>query len=131
MTGIEIKNNKVYVTYDNKTNQVKKISGTPTKVIGSVNGGMMYYYILTIDGKVYRVEWSDTTAELLKETSKYDIIDFTDGNAKGYVHRVIYYLTSDGKLIDGNGDTFEDLNKNFVCRFGNLVHCVYIVIFIC
>ncbi len=128
---IEIKNNKVYLTFSNKTVQVKNISGTPKKVTGTVAGGIMYYYILTQQGKetkIYRVEWSDTTAtaELLKELSKYNIVDFTSGNGKGVVYRTIYYLTSEGKMIDRNGHTFEELNKNFVSSFGTLGFSLYI-----
>ncbi len=125
---IEIKNNKVYLTFSNKTVQVKNISGTPKKVIGTVNGGIMYYYILTQEGKIYTVEWSDmtATADLLKDMNKYNVVDLTVGNGRGYVYRNIYYLTLDGKLIDVNGDTFEELNKNFVASFGSPSHVVYI-----
>lgn len=127
-TGIEIKNNEVYLTFENKTVQVKNISGTPKKVMGAFNGGIIYYYLLTEEGKIYWVEWSDTTAtaELAINLNKYNIIDFTSGNGKSIVRRVIYYLTADGKLIDQNGDTFEALNKNFVDSFGSLGHVIYI-----
>lgn len=128
---IEIKNNKVYVTYYNKTTQVKNISGTPKKVTGNVGGGIMYYYILTQQGKetkVYLLEWTDTTAtaELLKGVSKYNIVDFTTANNESVVLRAMYFLTADGKLIDTKGDTFEALNKNFVTSFGTLGFNLYI-----
>jgi len=123
---IEIKSNKVYVTYSNKTSQVKNVSGTPIKTVSIIGGGIPFFYILTEEGKVYNLEEWDTEATLVANLSKYDVIDMTVGGGKGVVYRAIYYLTSDGRLIDENGDTFEALNKNFVTSFGRPSHKVYI-----
>lgn len=122
----EIKNNEVYVTYSNKTTQVKNISGTPKKIVQIVYGGMLRFCVLTQEGKIYTIDDWETTANLLVNLSKYNVIDMTAGGGKGVVYRSMYYLTSDGKLIDQNGDTFEALNKNFVTSYGRPSHNVYI-----
>lgn len=123
---LEIKNNKVYVTYENKTTQVKNISGTPIKAIYTNRGGAICFEVLTKEGKVYSIVDWETTAELDANLSKYNVIDITEGKGRGIVNRVFYCLTTDGKLIDENGDTYEEVNRDFVYSFGSLAHLVYI-----
>ena len=124
--SVKIKEDKnVYVTYINKENKITGISGTPIKVISRV-GGTECIYILTDECKLYSCEAWDTEATLVGDLAKYNIIDIVESDVGGVVKRNIYYLTADGKLIDSNGDTFEEINKNFVYRFGNKFLGVYI-----
>ena len=108
---IKIINGKVYVTYQEEVKEVTGIEGTPIKV-AYTPGAMLWFEVLTKEGKVYSISDWETKAELY--ISKYNIIDMTT-YAGEEPAKPNYYLTSDGKLIDKNGVSYD--KYSFVDKF--------------
>ncbi|MBR6688437.1 MAG: hypothetical protein IKL68_00260 [Clostridia bacterium] len=97
-----IENGKVYSKdSSNGKKTLWKTVGTPKKIL--FNPPAVSAIVVTEEGKAYDVSYD--VCEELKELSKYTIIDIARIN--NHTFETIYYLTSDGKLIDINGVSYD------------------------
>ncbi len=107
----EIKNGKLICTEtvdgEVRTAEIKGMSGTPIKLKDDVIGGALAIYALTDTSMVYWIDW-DGSSTLLADLRKHNVIDMVKVSGE---HELVYnyYLTADGRLIDGLGISY---NKN-------------------
>jgi len=113
--GYKIISGKLYMLNDSKETKISGITGTPKKLLKVIRGGAFACYVLTEEQNVYYVEYDDSNNKVAS-MSKYNIIDMTQLN--NYTNESIYYLTSDGKLIDKNGVSYD--KYNFVSSYGGI-----------
>ena len=114
---IEIKNGKVLITYDGSrsyslTND-KPISVARTHMIGGVSD----FFVLGESGKVYKVDEEDNIKLVEVKELSNNIIAMTTQKT-GVNYRPIYFLTSNGELIDFKGCTYEENNEDLTGTYG-------------
>ena len=112
---IFIENGKIYSkeSGSNKRNEWK-VKGTPKKLL--FNPPAVSAIVLTEEGKVYEVSYD--VYEEISELSKYTIVDIARIN--NYTYESIYYLTSEGKLIDVNGVAYDKYNFVNMVGYGKM-----------
>ena len=115
--GIEIKNNQILITYGNTYSWTLK-NDNPKSVAMYVAGGVPTFYVLGESGKVYNVDEDQNYKPVLnKKLSEYFIVAMTTEKT-GVNYRPIYFLTSNGALIDFEGNTYEENNKELIGSYG-------------
>jgi len=131
----EIINSKLYYINDTSKEEVTSIIGNPKYVNGIINGGILNkIFVITEQGTVWLVEvgrgdYTELHTNFIKLNIPGTILEMTHGieGARGYaVGMYQYYLTSDGKLINENGKTYEEINGNHILGLGNFGDAIYI-----
>lgn len=113
-------------------------------LVNIINGGMLSSFIaLTENGEAYKITSNTLDGDLGSALSTYNasnlkitkvnisekIIDLTYAN---YVNSNLitvggpYYLTETGKLLNENGKSYEEINRNHVASIGNIDGIIYI-----
>lgn len=120
---LKIEGDNLEFNFDGKFTKYKMKNGTPKSVTSYINGGIPIFFALTTNGEVYMLlqegeDFSITGEELIDSLEKYKIIDMTS-SIDSVVRTPIYFLTEEGKLIDFSGNSYEELNLDFVASFGN------------
>jgi len=111
----KIENGIVNYYNSGKKTKVTGITGTAKKMYSAKNtGGAFSCYVLVDEGVIYNIYDFQKAATKVVNLSKYNIIDITEIN--NYTNETIYYLTTDGKLIDKNGVSYD--KYGFVSSFG-------------
>lgn len=122
---IEIDKTKLVFTEQNgEKNEIDVNAGNLKGIMAYISGGAFKVEALTESGKVYIIDYIEKSVVLIDSLNDYNIIDM--GKSPNNLFNYNYYLTSDGKLINYNGDTYEDINKDFVNVYGSLSNRIYI-----
>ena len=140
---IEIIENKLYLVKGNEKEEIH-IKGTPKCIKGFLNGGTLGdVYLLTNEGNAYVRNFELSGDNAFHYTTLHDIANnikfreilpgkkileiYTEGFAvPHYGINGPYFLIENGKLINKDEKTYEDVVKNHMTSFGNLANIVYI-----
>lgn len=107
-----IENGKVYSKDLENGKKVEwKVEGTPKKIL--FNPPAVSAIVVTEEGKVYDISYD--VYEEIAELSKYKIVDIA--RIDNYTFQNIYYLTSEGNLIDVYGVSYD--KYSFVNSIGH------------
>lgn len=118
---VKIENGSLIFT--NNSINTSVLEGKPIKV---VKGTYCFdsVYVLTDKGNVYFIGDGKGQIEVKRVASNYNIIDMTMpiyDRAKEYVHcgtnESIYFLTSDGELLDEKGVSYEENNSSYYAMY--------------
>ncbi len=117
-----VKNIKLYIENgavyskdsDNGTVHKWATIGTPKKVI--LDPPAVVGIMVTEEGKVYDISYDNCTQVL--ELNKYHIVDMA--RLDNYTYEYMYFLTSDGKLIDRNGVSYDKYGFVDRIEFGKM-----------
>ena len=125
-----VEDGKVILTTAGKKQTIEFNYGTP--VMSSHIPGQAFDGIVVLNekGEVYKIEFlsaDNTKYEAKKINITEKVVDISSNGGKGAIpYYGPCYMTESGKVVDGSGRTYEEVNKDHVAMEGTIEFIVYI-----
>lgn len=121
-----VDNTKVAFYYnDKKEKELDLKIGNIKSVMGISNGGMFQAYVLLDNGEVAIANFTEDKVIFNNALKNYNIKIVDMGKTEESLVECCYFLTSDGNLVNIEGFYYEQINRDFVKKYGNLGNTIY------